>query len=441
MKRVLILCTGNSCRSQMAEVIWNALGEGQWQAVSAGAAPSGYVHPLAIQAMGLIGLPTNDLISKSTDEFAGQSFDLVVTVCDNALESCPYWPEATDKQHWPFFDPADATGTDDEKLEVFCKVRDQIQSRICSYLVVERALQNPEMQSDCEQLIDMALREDLGDRPGLDATTESVIPIDSSGAASFVCRVDGTVSGLTVCRKVADRFESLEFQSLVPDGTQVESGQSIAILSGSASDILKAERTCLNFLGRLSGIATLTSRFVEATYGTRARVYDTRKTLPGWRRLEKYAVACGGGWNHRMGLFDAVLIKDNHLAMIRQSESKDSAVAIAIQRARKWVSDQSSNLPHGSKTIVQIEVDHLDQLKIALGCQPDIVLLDNMSVDQLVQAVAMRDASAAKVELEASGGITLETIRTIAQTGVERISSGSLTHSAVNLDIGLDWST
>jgi nicotinate-nucleotide pyrophosphorylase (carboxylating) len=204
--------------------------------------------------------------------------------------------------------------------------------------------------------------------------------------------------------------------------------------------VLTAERLLLNFLGRLSGIATLTRRYVEAVVGTRARIYDTRKTTPGWRRLEKYAVRCGGGWNHRSGLFDAVLIKDNHLAV--RSASPGGAAgytpAEAVARARRYAGDRAGEAGCG-ELIVEVEVDTLEQLAEVLPAGPDLVLLDNMSLDQLRQAVAYRDAVHAAIELEASGGVGLENVRALAETGVDRISVGALTHSAPSLDVALDW--
>jgi len=191
---------------------------------------------------------------------------------------------------------------------------------------------------------------------------------------------------------------------------------------------------------RLSGISSFAQQYVREIKGTNACVLDTRKTTPGWRRLEKYAVACGGGENHRMGLYDAVMIKDNHLAFRRsQAENKSLTIPNAIELVRKWIDDHVDSLPNGRQTVLQLEVDNLDQLGIALATSVDIVLLDNMTNDQLVAAVKLRDEKAPKVLLEASGGVNLTTIAGIAATGVERISVGALTHSAANFDIGLDW--
>jgi nicotinate-nucleotide pyrophosphorylase (carboxylating) len=217
------------------------------------------------------------------------------------------------------------------------------------------------------------------------------------------------------------------------DGQVVEVGTRLAEISGSVRDLLTAERPLLNVLCRLSGVATLTRRYVEAVQGTGTYIYDTRKTTPGWRRLEKYAVRCGGGRNHRTGLFDAVLIKDNHLAWAGVLPGE------AVRRAREFLREMLGNDHQADSMIVEVEVDTLEQLSDALSTRPDLVLLDNMSLDQLREAVARRNAAAPEVELEASGGVTLETVRAIAETGVERISVGALTHSAIGLDIALDW--
>ena len=191
---------------------------------------------------------------------------------------------------------------------------------------------------------------------------------------------------------------------------------------------------------RLSGISTLTKQFVEQAASPATAILDTRKTTPGWRRLEKYAVACGGGTNHRMGLYDAIMIKDNHLAFFRSQVSDEkNTIPEAIAIARQWINDRAGSLPNGKETILQLEVDTLDQLTVALDTECDIVLLDNMNCDQLSQAVDMRNERAPKILLEASGGVNIDTINGIAATGVDRISIGALTHSAVNFDIGLDW--
>ena len=449
-RRVLILCTGNSCRSQMAEVLWNHHGNGNWQADSAGSRPSGYVHEKAIRAIRELGLPTDGLSSKSSDSFVETPYDLVVTVCDNARQACPVWPSAKMLLHWPFPDPADAEGTEDEVFAVFQDVRDRISRRIEDFLALSSAESMPRFtldqatRHDATRLVDQALTEDLGSAElsrQLDVTTESVVPGNVRGAARFVSRDAGVVCGVAISRIVIERINrDLKLTVFRQDGEAVQPGDCIATLEGNAQDILIAERTCLNFMGRLSGISTLTKQFVNQVDGTGAQVLDTRKTTPGWRRLEKFAVRCGGGANHRMGLYDAVLIKDNHLAMMDWlTDQPMNEITTAISSARAWIQENAQRLPEGMATVVQIEVDRIDQFEKALTGNPDIVLLDNMSNDQLKQTVQIRDRQAANVLLEASGGVNLETIGSIAKTGVDRISVGALTHSSVNLDIGLDW--
>jgi nicotinate-nucleotide pyrophosphorylase (carboxylating) len=225
-----------------------------------------------------------------------------------------------------------------------------------------------------------------------------------------------------VCAAVDSK---LAFAEKAQNGDAVESGRELAAVRGSLRSILATERIALNFLQRLSGIATLTRKYVDAVAGFRAKILDTRKTTPGWRLLEKYAVRCGGGTNHRMGLYDGILIKDNHLAGLGGDLRK------AVKTAREFPGNQGQP--------VEVEVDSIEQLEIALAAGADIVLLDNMSLDQLRAAVARRNAVAPNVLLEASGGVTLATVRNIAATGVDRISVGALTHSAPALDIALDY--
>lgn len=301
---------------------------------------------------------------------------------------------------------------------------------------------------DAIKLIQSSMTEDTGSadlKMGIDCTTDSIVPHDSIASAAFVSRKSGIISGVEVAKLVAEKFApNVELNQTIADGEKVEPKQTIATLSGPAHDILTIERTCLNFMCRLSGISTLTREFVDQVAGTRAQVLDTRKTTPGWRRLEKYAVACGGGTNHRMGLYDAVMLKDNHLAFFRsQVEDDDTVIPKALAQSRKWIMDNASRLPNGDKTILQLEVDTIKQFEIAISdsntTMPDIVLLDNMTTDQLSDAVKIRDQRSPKVLLEASGGVNLDTIAGIAATGVDRISVGALTHSAINFDIGLDW--
>ena len=308
----------------------------------------------------------------------------------------------------------------------------------------ERHSMDADTAADCTKLIDMALAEDIGAanlKDGRDCTTDSIVPDSVTASAAFVSRASGVVCGVEIAKMVIDRHAlTLKLDCRLNDGDPVEPGQTIAVISGPAAEILVLERTCLNFMCRLSGISSFTRQYVHEIQGTNACVLDTRKTTPGWRRLEKYAVACGGGQNHRMGLYDAVMIKDNHLAFRRsQAENKSLTIPNAIKVVRDWIDENAESLPNGPQTVLQLEVDNLDQLEIALETSVDIVLLDNMSNDQLTSAVALRNERAPKVLLEASGGVNLTTIAGIAATGVERISVGALTHSAANFDIGLDW--
>jgi nicotinate-nucleotide pyrophosphorylase (carboxylating) len=282
-----------------------------------------------------------------------------------------------------------------------------------------------------EALIAEALSEDLGEVG--DVTSTATIPSHARGAARLVARAPGVLAGLAIVERLATEFELGEcWQSDLADGDALVQGSVIARLEGPMRSLLSMERTALNFLQRLSGIATLTARFVAAAAGTRAAIYDTRKTTPGWRVLEKYAVRCGGGINHRLGLYDAVLIKDNHLAWLQAAAGPDAhnPIPAAIEAAR-------ANTPRG--TTIEVEVDSLEQLEIALGCAPDIILIDNFELEQVVEAVRQRDARAPLVKLEASGGVNLATVQALARTGVDRISIGALTHSAPALDLAMDF--
>lgn len=272
-------------------------------------------------------------------------------------------------------------------------------------------------------LVDLALSEDLGPDSD-DITSRLTIPAWANGSARIIARAPGVLSGSPVASMLADR-QGLSLE-IIADGSTLERGTVIGRLFGSDRAILGVERTLLNFLQRLSGVASLTARYVDAVRGTRAVILDTRKTTPGWRALEKYAVRCGGGRNHRIGLYDAVLIKDNHLAALAQAVEP---IGDAVSRARQQA-------PAGM--VIEVEVDSLDQLDLALACRPDIILIDNFSHEHMVEAVSRRDARAPDVLLEASGGVNLETVASIARAGVDRISIGALTHSAPALDIALD---
>lgn len=276
-------------------------------------------------------------------------------------------------------------------------------------------------------LIDLAVAEDLGTG---DVTSILLCPEGGNDEAAIVAREAMVVCGMTVVREVLARYHTdLRVEALCDDGASVGAGEVLAKVTGPLAPMLSAERVFLNFLQRLCGIATLTRRYVQAVEGTPAHIYDTRKTIPGWRLLEKYAVRCGGGHNHRFGLYDAVLIKDNHLAGLGEG------LGAALERM--------VNAVRGKVDFVAVEVDGIeDQLPQVLAVTGiDVVLLDNMTTDQLKRAVAMRnEVSGGRREpcLEASGGITLETIRAVAQCGVERIAVGAITHGAVAVDIGLD---
>jgi nicotinate-nucleotide pyrophosphorylase (carboxylating) len=289
---------------------------------------------------------------------------------------------------------------------------------------------------DCRQLVKLAVREDVG--RGSDWTTLALVPADAIGRAALVTRRAGIIAGLPVAKLTLEQIDpKVNWSPLVEDGAAIEAGATVARLEGSARSLLTAERLVLNFVGRLSGIATLTRQYVAAVEGTRARIYDTRKTTPAWRRLEKYAVRCGGGRNHRTGLFDAILIKDNHLAVGATGPARFSP-AQAVEQTRQFL-EQNLSARQAKQMLVEVEVDSLEQLEEVLKVKPDIVLLDNMRPEQLQSAVARRNALAPRVSLEASGGVDLNTVGAIAATGVERISVGALTHSAVTLDVGLDW--
>lgn len=263
-----------------------------------------------------------------------------------------------------------------------------------------------------------ALAEDLG-RAG-DVTAQACIPADARLTAVFATRKRGVIAGLACARlALAELDPTAEFLELVDDGAHVEPGQPLARAEANARALLSAERTGLNLLGRLSGIATLTNAYVRAVAGTGARIVDTRKTTPGLRALEKYAVRCGGGVNHRFGLDDAILIKDNHVAAC-------GSVGEAVRRAKAFA---------GHLMKVEVEIDRLDQLEEALAPGPDVVMLDNFSLADLREAVRL---AAGRAVLEASGGVNLDTVRAIAETGVDVISVGALTHSVGVLDIGLD---
>ena len=290
-------------------------------------------------------------------------------------------------------------------------------SRLSNQLVATMLAQKISPQP-FEALVDAALREDLGS--GLDATTVATIPANQIATAQFNARKSGVIAGLFAAQAVLEIAgnSAIKFDKQISEGSKVEAGQLIFEATGKVTDLLLAERTALNFLSRLSGIATISSIWVDAVKGTNCVVRDTRKTTPGWREIEKFAVRMGGATNHRMNLSDAALIKDNHIAAT-------GSIANAINDVR-------SKFPNLS---IEVEIDHLDQMEEAIAGKVDLILLDNMSPEQCKLAVKQ---CAGRTRLEASGGITLENARDYAMSGVDFIAIGALTHSAAILDIGLD---
>jgi len=272
------------------------------------------------------------------------------------------------------------------------------------------------MENEVKELIARALREDLG--PG-DATSEATIRPESASAAVMLAKQDLVLAGLDIARAVFHYLDpDIQFTAFVKDGDRVNAGTELAKLTGNTRALLAGERVALNLLQHLSGIATLTAQYVEKVKGLETEVLDTRKTLPGLRRLEKYAVRIGGGRNHRFGLYDGVLIKDNHI-------KASGGIAKAIQNARK-------NAHHLLK--FEVETKNLEEVREALDSRADIIMLDNMPVAMMREAVKL---IAGRVLVEASGNVTLDTVRAIAETGVDLISSGSLTHSAPAADISM----
>jgi nicotinate-nucleotide pyrophosphorylase (carboxylating) len=280
------------------------------------------------------------------------------------------------------------------------------------------------------RILELARREDLG---GGDVTS-AILPAELHARGRFVARQPMVFCGGALLEPIAVKYDgAIRTTVAVPEGERVQKGQILADWEGPARGLMSAERVALNFLQRLSGVATTTREGVDAVAGTRSAIYDTRKTTPGWRELEKYAVRVGGGLNHRKGLYDAVLVKDNHLAIMARAEGQDPLTATAreLERIRPY-------LPEGA--FVMLEVEDLRHFARVLELDVDIIMLDNMSVLDMAEAVRIRDRAGARgrIELEASGGITLQNVRAVAQTGVERISVGALTHSAGAVDISLD---
>jgi len=284
------------------------------------------------------------------------------------------------------------------------------------------ALQLTKKQLD--KIIDLALAEDLGCG---DITTEALIPSDLSGRASLLVKETGILAGIDIAAHVFRRVDpSLQVEVLVRDSASVKPGDIVGRITGSVGGILKAERTALNFLQRLSGVASLTARYVAEVAGTGAKIYDTRKTTPGLRLMEKYAVRMGGGQNHRLHLGDVVLIKDNHINALRASGMK---LIDIVEKAR-------AKAPAG--VTIEVEVTNAAEAADALKAGADIIMLDNMSIDEMSRVVGM---AAGRAKIEASGGITLANVRQVALTGVDIISVGALTHSYKALDISLEFAS
>ncbi|TDI78419.1 MAG: carboxylating nicotinate-nucleotide diphosphorylase [Caldithrix sp.] len=273
---------------------------------------------------------------------------------------------------------------------------------------------------EVEALIDLALKEDLGENG--DVTSNFILNSDKEGQASIIAKQAGIIAGLPIAERVFQKVNpALAVQNRVEEGAKVEPSEEVVRISGPLGDILTAERTALNFLQRLSGIATLTAEYVRKAGGTQAKILDTRKTTPGFRMLEKYAVRKGGGQNHRFGLYDMVLIKENHIAAA-------GGVTKAVQKIRAKMQNRNLDLQ------IEIEVRALTEVDQALNLKVDRLMLDNMSLDEIREAVELVND---KVELEVSGGVNLATVKAIAETGVDYISVGALTHSAPAFDLSL----
>jgi nicotinate-nucleotide pyrophosphorylase (carboxylating) len=278
------------------------------------------------------------------------------------------------------------------------------------------------------------LAEDLGHE--CDWTSVALVQATATNRLDVVARRAGVIAGLPAAAIVAEAAGlGLVLTPCRADGATVTAGETVATLAGPTRSVLTAERVILNLLGRLSGIATATRQLVDAVEGTACQVYDTRKTVPGWRLLDKYATRMGGGWNHRLGLYDAILIKDNHLAALAAA---GVTPAEAVRRARGFLT-RAFPSERATAMVVEIEIDRIAQLEPVLTAGPDIVLLDNMQPDELAGCVALRDSRGSTVLLEASGGIRPETVAAIARTGVERVSTGWPTHASPWLDVALDW--
>ncbi len=285
-------------------------------------------------------------------------------------------------------------------------------------------------------LIQLAIQEDIGSG---DITTESIFPPDLMGEGEFLAKEDGVIAGLPVVERLFSKIDkNIILKKGISDGMFVKKGDVIASVNGNVRPILSGERIALNFLQRLSGIATLTALFVEEVKPLKVAVMDTRKTAPGWRYLEKYAVAIGGGVNHRMGLYDQILVKDNHLDFVKKELSAEEIAGISV--IEKTVSMLRTKI--GNHVLIEVETRTLSEVEDAIKANVDVILLDNMDAEKIRSAVSLvkngkYGKGAYRPLTEASGNITLDNVKSIAQTGVDRISIGALTHSAKALDISL----
>lgn len=297
-------------------------------------------------------------------------------------------------------------------------------------------LADEQLQHDVRAITRLAIAEDLG--TAVDWTTVCLVDDEAETTCQIRSRGDGIAAGLIAIPWVISEFDAeLKCKLHVADGQPFAPETALATITGNARDMLTTERTILNLVSRMCGIATLASKYVAAVQGTAASVYDTRKTTPGWRRIEKYSVRCGGAMNHRTGLFDGILIKDNHIALSCDEEGRRLSLVQGVQRAIQWRGGTFDH--HVAPEMVEVEVDTLEQFDAVLPLGADIILLDNFSIQHLRTAVERRNSLGCAVQLEASGNVRIDTIGEIASTGVERISSGALTHQATSLDLGLDW--
>ncbi|MEW5827165.1 MAG: quinolinate synthase NadA [Candidatus Bipolaricaulota bacterium] len=426
-ERVLFLCRHNSARSILAQALLRAAFPGRFDVESAGIEPAG-VHPLALEVLREAGVPILGLRSKHVQELAGQRFDWVVTVCGTDEPTCPFFP-AGRQIHHPFADPSRLQGSKSEAREAFRRARDEIRQWILQTFgppptggrlapAPWRQLPVADLLRDMDRVIDAALEED---EACTDPTSRAIFPADFVAHAVLRVKAPGVVAGLPVAARAFQRLDPrIRFTARALDGEPVLPGDVVAEVSGPARTLFAGERTVLNLLQRMSGIATMTRQFADAVATTPAVILDTRKTAPGLRRLDKYAVRIGGGWNHRMSLGGLALVKDNHI----------DAAGGPIH-ALSAIRERTPSLP------IEIEVRSLAELDLVLSVDPppNAILCDNFAPAELKHAVSRGGQF---TWIEASGGVTLSEVRRIAATGVDAISVGALTHSSPALNLSLD---